>query len=160
MSVLKRQVSSSSDFSSFFSVITCNSSVSCSSCIFYFGQKNPMKIPILTLSSGSDENLPNSSCHFPNHKSVFLQILHDSSVSWNMLLCTFLGQTLYTLHKRDQSKCKFFRLFSALIKIHQILVISETKNKFFFKFCPTLWYHETYFLYTIFSRNYIYSQQK
>ena len=108
----------------------------------------------------SDENLPNSSCHFPNHKSVFLQILHDSSVSWNMLLCTFLGQTLYTLHKRDQSKCKFFRLFSARIKIHQILVIFETKNKFFLKFCTTLWYHETYFLHTFFSWNFIYFQQK
>ena len=86
----------------------------------------------------SDENLLNSSCHFPNHKSVFLQILHDSSVSWNILLCTFLGQTLYTLHKRDQSKCNFFRLFSAQIKIHQILVIFETKNKFLFKFCTSL----------------------
>ena len=86
----------------------------------------------------SDENLLNSSCHFPNHKSVFLQILHDSSVSWNMLLCTFLGQTLYTLHKRDQSKCNFFRLFSAQIKIHQILVSFETKNNFLFKFCNTL----------------------
>ena len=49
----------------------------------------------------SDENLPNSSCHFPNHKSVFLQILHDSSMSWNTLLCIFLGQN--TLHKRNQS---------------------------------------------------------
>ena len=80
----------------------------------------------------SDENLLNSSCHFPNHKSVFLQILHDSSVSWNILLCTFL--TLHTLHKRNQSKCQFFRLFSTQIKIHQILVIFETKNKF----CTTL----------------------
>ena len=50
----------------------------------------------------------------------------------------FLGQILYTLHKRDQSKCKFFRLFSAQIKIHQILVIFETKNKFLSKFCTTL----------------------
>ena len=32
----------------------------------------------------SGENLPNSSCHFPNHKSVFLQILHHSSVSWKI----------------------------------------------------------------------------
>ena len=55
-----------------------------------------------------------------------------------MLLCTFLGQILYTLHKRDQSKCEFFRLFSAQIKSHQILVIFETKNKFLFKFCTTL----------------------
>ena len=29
----------------------------------------------------SDENLPNFSCHFSNHKSVFPQILHNSSVS-------------------------------------------------------------------------------
>ena len=87
-----------------------------------------------------DENLLNLWCHFPNHISVFLQILHDSSVSWNILIlpCTFLGQTLYNLHKRDQSKCKYFRLFSVQIKIHQILVISETKNKFLFKFCTTL----------------------
>ena len=28
----------------------------------------------------SGEDLPNSSCHFPNHKSVFLQILHHSPV--------------------------------------------------------------------------------
>ena len=90
----------------------------------------------------SDEILPNSSCHFPNHKSIFLQILHVSSVLFNIFLCTFLAQTLYTLHKRDQSKCKFFRRFSTWIKIHQILVIFETKNKFLFKFCVTLWYHE------------------
>ena len=86
----------------------------------------------------SDENVLTSSCHFPTHRSVFLQILHDSSVSWNILLCTFLGQTLYTLHKRDQSQCKCFRLFGAQIKIHQILVIFDTKNKCLFKFCTTL----------------------
>ena len=86
----------------------------------------------------SDENLLNSSCHFPNHKSVFLQILHDSSVSWNILLCTFLGQMLYTFYKRDQSKCKCCRLFSAQIKIHQALVLFETKNNFLFIFCTIL----------------------
>ena len=80
----------------------------------------------------------NSSCDFPNHKSVFLQILHDFSVSWNMLHCTFLGQTLNTLHKRDLSNCNFFRLFSAQIEIQQILVIFVIKNKFLFKFCTTL----------------------
>ena len=32
----------------------------------------------------SGENLPYSSCHFPNHKSVFLQIFHDPSVSWKI----------------------------------------------------------------------------
>ena len=29
----------------------------------------------------SDENLQNSSCHFPSNKAVFLQIFHHSSVS-------------------------------------------------------------------------------
>ena len=56
-----------------------------------------------------DENLINSSCHFPNHKSVFLQNLDGSSVSWKYLQCLlFLGQKLYTLHEKDQSKCKFW----------------------------------------------------
>ena len=32
----------------------------------------------------SGENLSNSSCHFPIHKSVFLQILHQFSVSWEI----------------------------------------------------------------------------
>ena len=73
----------------------------------------------------------------------------------------FLGQTLYTLHKRDQSKCKCFRLLSARIKIHQILVIFETINWFFFTFWITFQYHEIYItsLY-FFSWNFIYFQQK
>ena len=79
----------------------------------------------------SNENLPNSSCQFSYKKLVFLQILHDSSVSWNITSLYFLGQTLYTLHKRDQSKWRFYRFFSALIKVHQILVIFGTKNCFF-----------------------------
>ena len=32
---------------------------------------------------------------------------------------------IYTLLKRNQSKCKFFRLFTAQIKIHQVLVIFQ-----------------------------------
>ena len=73
----------------------------------------------------------------------------------------FLGQILYTLHKRDQSKCKCFRLLSVPIKIHQILVIFETINWFFFKFCITFQYYEIYItpLY-FFSWNFIYFRQK
>ena len=37
----------------------------------------------------SGENLPNSSCYFPNHKSFFLQILHHSLVSWKITLYFF-----------------------------------------------------------------------
>ena len=63
----------------------------------------------------------------------------------------FLGQTLYALHERDQSKCRFFRLFSVRIKIHQTLVIFEAKKKFLFKFCTTLWYHEMQLVHTFFT---------
>ena len=44
--------------------------------------------------------------------------------------------------------CKFFRLLSAQVKIHQIFVILETTNQFFFKFCITLQGHETQLLHT------------
>ena len=44
----------------------------------------------------SDENMPNSSCHFPNHKSVFLEILHHSSVSWKITpLYFFRSNVIY-----------------------------------------------------------------
>ena len=38
--------------------------------------------------------------------------------------------------------CKFLKLSSARIKIHQILVVFETKNQFFFKFCINLQCHK------------------
>ena len=109
----------------------------------------------------SDENLPNSSSHFPNHKSVFLQILHDSSVSWKVTpLYLFRSKVVYFAQKRLIKVHIFFWLFSARIKVHQIIVIFETKNRFFYKFSTILWYHETYFLDTFFCWNFIYSQQK
>ena len=63
---------------------------------------------------------------------------------------SFLGQTLHTLHKRHQSKCNFPRLLSARIKIHQNLIIFETKNRFLF----------TFYITHLFSWNFIYFQQK
>ena len=71
------------------------------------------------------EKMPNSSCHFPNHKSVFLQILHQSLVSCKM----------YYLHKRNQSKCNFLRRLSAGIKVCQIPHVNfETTSQILFKF--------------------------
>ena len=76
-----------------------------SSCIFYFGQKDLMKVPIFKCFV---ENLSNPSCHFPNHKSVFLKILNESLVSWKKTHLYFSRSTLYTFHEREQSKCKFW----------------------------------------------------
>ena len=56
-----------------------------------------------------------------------------------------------TFHGIDQSKCKFLRILSAWIKIHQILLSFETTNQFFFKFCINLQCHETQLLCTFLS---------
>ena len=54
-----------------------------SSNMLSFGQKQLIKVQIFKVLN-ADENLPKSSCHFPNRKEVFLQILHYSSVSWKI----------------------------------------------------------------------------
>ena len=74
--------------------------------------------------------------------------------------CTFLGQTLYNLHKRNQSKCKFLRLWSAWVKIHEILVIFwNNKSVFLQMLHHSLVSWEIAHLY-LFSWNFIYFQQK
>ena len=90
----------------------------------------------------SDENLQNSSCHFPNHKSDFLQILHHSSVSCKVApLYFFRSNVIYFV--QSGIKVEILRISSAQVKIHQVLVITEATNKFFFEFCITLQCHET-----------------
>ena len=61
-----------------------------------------------------DENLPNSSCHFPNHKSVFLQILHDSSVSWKITPLYFFSWNSYILRIKGTNQSTNFLDFWVL----------------------------------------------
>ena len=103
MSSLKRQVISSLNITSFFIVMTQSFSVN-----FLLLLKGSHKSPNFETFKCSGENFPYYSCHFSNHKSVFLQILHDSSVSWKITPLYFFKATLYTLHKRNQSKSKFW----------------------------------------------------
>ena len=57
---------------------------------FLFWAKGSHQSPNFENFECSGENLPNSSCHFPNHKSVFIKILHTSSVTWKITpLCLF-----------------------------------------------------------------------
>ena len=74
--------------------------------------------------------------------------------------CTFLGQTLNTLHNRSQWKWKFLRLPSARVKIHQVLVIFETTDQFFFKICINVQGNETQLLCMFLAKHFIYFQQK
>ena len=80
MSILKRQVNSSSNFASFLIVMTHNSSVNFKLIHFLLWIKGSYQSPNFETFQCFGKNLQNSSCHFPNHKSVLLQVLHHSSV--------------------------------------------------------------------------------
>ena len=95
------QVNSTSNIVSCFIAMTHNSSVNFKLIHFLLWTKGSNESSNFETSECYGENLPNSSCHFLNHKLVFLQILHHSSVPWKIRpICTFLSQTLNTLVKR------------------------------------------------------------
>ena len=58
--------------------------------VIYFTRKGPIKVQILQTFGCSDQNSSNS-WHFWNYKSVFLQILHQSSVSWDVTALYFFS---------------------------------------------------------------------
>ena len=114
--------------------MTHNSSVNFKLIHFLLWIKPSQQSPNFKTFECSSKNLPNWSCHFPNHKSVFLQILHHFSCNETELLCTFIAQALYTLFKRSSLKCKFLRLTSARVKLLQIPDVSfETASQLVFK---------------------------
>ena len=128
---------------------------------FQLWTKESHQGPNFEIFKCSGENLPNCSCYFPSHKSVFLQILHHSLVSWKITpLYFFRSNIIFTFHGRDKSKCTFFRTFDwsdqNLPNSHQFW-----NNKSFFlqilhQFSVS-W--DTTPLY-LFSWNFIYFQQK
>ena len=141
MSILKRQVNSSSNFASFFIVVTHNSSVNFKliHCLLWI--KGSPQSPKFETFECSGENLPNSLCHFPNHKSVFLQILHHSSLPWNISPLHFFSSNI--MYSDQKEPIQFLRLLSARVKICQIPHINfETTSQFLFKFCIILHCHD------------------
>ena len=141
--ILNIQVNFFSNFVSFFIVTTHNTLVNLKLIYFPFWIKRPNKSPHLRLLCSS-ENLPNSSCHFLSHKSLFLQILHHSLASWNISPLYFLAQILYTLVKSSPLKCKFLRLSSAQVKICQIAYVNfKMTSQFLLRFFITLQCHYT-----------------
>ena len=81
MSVLKQQLNSSSNFELFFIVMTHNSSANFKVIPFLLWTKGSHQSPNFDFFKCSGENFPNFSSLFSNHKLVFLQNLHISSVS-------------------------------------------------------------------------------
>ena len=108
MSILKWQVNSSSNFASFFIVMTYNSSVNFKLIHFLLRTKGSHQGPNFDTFKCSGENLPNLSCHFSNHKSVFLRILHHSSMPWKItLLYLFRSNNIY-FPQKEPIKVKIF----------------------------------------------------
>ena len=111
MSFLEVQVSFPSNFVSILSAIKHNSSVLFSSNILYFGQKQPIKVHIFEIFECSGENLANSSCYFPNHKLLFLQILHEFSASWKITPLYFFRSKVIYFARKGPMKVQILKTF-------------------------------------------------
>ena len=82
-----------------------------SSSNIYFAQKKPIKVNIFETFECSGQNLSNSLCQFWNNKSISLQILYPSSVSWKITpLYFFSSNNIYFVQKK-LIKVKTFETF-------------------------------------------------
>ena len=145
MSILKRQVNSSSNFTSFFIAMTNNSPVSFQLTHFLTLDKRiPSKSKFRDFQvlwckfSKSLMSILKVQISFPsNFASIFSVIKHNFST-------LFLAQTLYTLVKSNLLKCKCLRFSSTRVKICQIPHVNfELTNQFLFKFWIILYCHDT-----------------
>ena len=128
MSILKWQVSSSSNFATFAIAMTDNSP----GYIFNFRQKYTIKVPIWRLSRAPVKICQTPHVSFWKHKPVFFRSLYQSWVQLN--ITRFLAQTVYNLVKSRPWKCKFLRLSSSGVKIHQIPYVNfEMTSQFLFR---------------------------
>ena len=143
LSVLKRQFKSFSIFESFFIIMTHKSSISFKLIHFLLWRKGSHQIPNFDTFECSDENLSNYSCHFPNHKSVFFQILHHSSMSWKMTpLYSFSSNNIYSAQK-EPIKVNIFEIFECSSQnFSNSFCQVWNENRFLFKFSILLQCHE------------------
>ena len=133
ISILNWQVSSFSNFASFFIVATHNSPVNFKLIHFLPWIKGPNKSLNFETFMCSGENLPSSSCYFPNHKSLFLKILNHSLVSWNVKPLYFFSwnikvQIFETFQCSSQnssnSLCQFWNDKSILLQMFHHFSVS------------------------------------
>ena len=108
MSILKWHINWSSNFTSFFIVMTYNSSVNFKLIRFLLWRKGSQQSPNFDTFKCSGENFPNCSFHFSNHKSDF-QILHHSSVPWKITpLSFFRSNSIYFFTQKEPIKGNIF----------------------------------------------------
>ena len=107
MSILK-QVSSCSNFVSFFVAMKGNSTLNFKMTHFLLWTTGSHQSSTCDTFKCSGKNLPNSSYHFPSNKSVFLQILHHSSMSWKITPFYFFSSNNMYFAQKDPVKVKIF----------------------------------------------------
>ena len=91
------------------------------------------------------ENLPNFSCLFSSHRSVFLQNLYNSSVSSKINPLYFCSSNnIYFGHKEPIKQKIFLDFSSARVKICEVPVNFKTTSQFLLNFCVNLHCHDTY----------------
>ena len=139
---MKLKVNYSSNFALFFFVMTHNSSVSFNVIPFLPWTKGSHQSPNFDTFKCSGENLPNFSCLFWNHWSVFLQNLHTSSVSSKITPPYFCSSSnIYFGHKEPFKKELDFS--SAQIKYCEVYVNFKRTSQFSFNFCIIVLCHDT-----------------
>ena len=108
MSILKWQSNSSSNFESFFIVMTYNSSINLKLAHFLLWTKESHQGPNFDTFKWSGKNLPNFSYQFSNYKSLFLRILHHSSVPWKITPLYFFSSNNIYFAQKEPIKVKIF----------------------------------------------------
>ena len=114
VSILKPLVNSSSNFASFFNVMTHSSSVNFKFIRFLHSIKWSHQSPNFETFECSGEYLPYSSCRSPNHKSIFLQIFYNSSVSWKVTSLYFFNSNIICFGLKKPVKVHIFENFECL----------------------------------------------
>ena len=109
----------------------------------YFAQKEPIKVKIFETFECSGQILSNSLCQFWNDKSIHLQILYPSSVSWNITpLYSFSSNNTYFAQK-EPIKMKVFETFKfSGQNLSNSSFNFEMASQFLFKFGIILHCHD------------------
>ena len=76
-----------------------------------FGQEEVIKVKIFETFECSGQNLSNSLCQFWNNKSIPLQILYPTSVSWKITPLYFFSSNNIYFAQKEHIKMKIFETF-------------------------------------------------
>ena len=83
----------------------------------YFAQKGPTKIKIFETFEWSGQILSNSLGQFWNNESIPPQILHPSSVSWNVIPLFFFSSKNIYFAQKEPNKMNIFETFECSVQI-------------------------------------------